>query len=95
VNKFFNIRKAMRAKVMFQVLDEPIRPVEATGLTAQTSLTSPETGLTSESADNTNSAARDDSIIKAEDQNWRVPLIFYLKNSGRGAEKNTWRMAFK
>ena len=78
----------MQAEAEFLVLDEPVRPVGETGLTAQT-------GLTGSSINKANSAMKDDLIIKAEDQNWRVPLIFYLKNSGRGAEKNTWRMAFK
>ena len=40
-------------------------------------------------------AAKDDSIIKAEDQDWRVPLISYLKDPGRGAERNIQHMAFK
>ena len=72
----------MRAKVQLQVLDEPVQPVGTTGLTALT-------------AGDTNSATKDDSILKAEDQDWRVPLISYLKDPGRGAEKKIWRMTFK
>ena len=78
----------MRVKAEFQVLDEPVRLVGATGMTAHTSLTGPETGLTSSSADNTNSAIKDDSIIKAKDQDRRVPLMSYLKDPCRGAERN-------
>ena len=47
------------------------------------------------SAENNDSAVKDNSIIKAEDQDWRVPIISYLKNSSRGAEKNIRRSAFK
>jgi len=84
----------MRAKAEFQVLDEPVCPVEATDLTTQTRLTGSETSLIGESADDTNSATKDDSIVKAEDQYWRVPLISYLKNPGRGAERNIRHMAY-
>jgi len=31
----------------------------------------------------------------AEDQDWRVPIISYLKDPGRGAERNIRRAAFK
>jgi len=48
----------MQAKVKLQVLDEPVRPVAATGLTAQTGLTGPEIGLTAQSAENTDSVAK-------------------------------------
>ena len=65
-----------------QVLDQPVRPVTSTGQTAQ-------------ATEDTNLAAKDDSIIKAEDQDWRVPLISYLKDPGRGAERNIQSMAFK
>src|SRR6185437_6910020 len=43
-----------------------------------------------QTAENTNSAMK-----KAEDQDWRVPIIPYLKNPGRGAERNIRRAAFK
>ena len=68
----FNIRKPMQIEAELQVLDEPVRPVDPTGLTAQTSLTA-QTGLTALSAENTDLAAK-----KAEDQDWRVPIISYL-----------------
>jgi ribonuclease HI len=58
--KYFNIHKLMRAKAECQVLDEPVQLVEATGLTAQISLTDPETGLTGGSADDATSAMKDD-----------------------------------
>ena len=54
-----------------------------------------QTGLTGSSADNIISAAKDDSIIKAKDQDRRVPLISYLRDPGCGAERNIQRAAFK
>ena len=66
-----------------QFLDEPVKPVDATGLTAPT-------GLTDQTAENTDSAMK-----KAKDQDWRVPIISYLKDPGRGAERNIRRAAFK
>ena len=50
----------MQAKAEFLVLDESVRPVGDTGLTAQTSLTGPETDLTGDSTDDSNSAMKDD-----------------------------------
>ena len=38
---------------------------------------------------------KDDSIVSAEAQDWRVPLISYLRDPGRGAERNIRRLAFK
>ena len=57
--------------------------------------TGPETGLTGSEAGNPNSAVKDDLVIKAGDQDWRVPLISYLRYPGRGAERNIRRLAFK
>ena len=74
----------MRIKAELQALDEPVTPVDATGLTG------PETGLTAQSPGNTASAMK-----KSEDQDWRVPIISYLKDPGRGAERNIRRAAFK
>jgi len=51
MKKYFHIRKPMQAKAKLQVLDEPVRPVDATGLTAQI------TG-------NINSAMKGDSSLK-------------------------------
>ena len=48
------------------------------------------TGLTAQSAENA-----DSTVERAEDQDWRVPIISYLKNHGRGAERNIRRAAFK
>ena len=48
----------MQAKVELQVLDEPVRPVDATGLTGHV------TGLTAHTTGNTNSAMKGDSLLK-------------------------------
>ena len=48
----------MQAKVELQVLDEPVRLVDATGLTGH------ETGLTAQITRNTNSAMKGDSSLK-------------------------------
>ena len=77
----------MQTKAECLVLDAPVRPFSETGLTAQTGLTSPETDLNSDAASDPNSAMKDDLIIAAEDQDWRIPLISYLRDPGRGAEK--------
>ena len=55
MKKYFHIRKPMQAKAKLQDLDEPVRPVDATGLTAQTGLTGHVTGLTAHTTGNTNS----------------------------------------
>ena len=86
----FNIRKLMQMIAELQFLDELVKLVDATGLTAQTGLTGPETGLTDQIAENTDSAMK-----KAEDQDWRVPINSYLKDPSRGAERNIRRAAFK
>ena len=39
VKKYIHIWKLMQAKAELQVLNEPVQPVDATGLTAQTGLT--------------------------------------------------------
>ena len=69
----------MQAKAELQVLDEPVRSVDSTGLTVQTGLTGHETGLTAQTTGDTNSAMEDDSITKAVDQDWMVPIISCLK----------------
>ena len=58
MKKYFHIRKPMQAKAKLQVLDEPVRPVDATGLTGH------ETGLTAQITGNTNSAMKGDSSLK-------------------------------
>jgi hypothetical protein len=95
MKKYFNIRKPMQTKAEFLVLDAPVRPVSDTGLTAQTGLTGPETGLTGDAAGDPNLALKDDSIVTAEGQDWRIPLVSYLRDPGRGAQRNIWRLAFK
>ena len=57
--------------------------------------TGPKTGLTGSNAGNPNSAVKDDLVIKAGDQDWRVPLISYLRYPGRGAERNIRHLEFK
>src|SRR6185312_2129421 len=86
--KYFNIRKPMQTKAECLVLDAPVRLVSETGLTAQT-------GLTSDAAAGSDSAKKVDSIVSAEAQDWRVPLISYLRDPGRGAERNIRCLAFK
>ena len=74
----------MQIKAELQILDEPVRPVDMTGLTG------PETGLTAQSVENTNSA-----VERAEDQDWRVPIFSYLKDPSRGADRSIRRASFK
>ena len=93
--KYFNIRKPMQMKAECLVLDAPVRPVSETGLTSQTGLTGPETDLIGDAATGSDSAKKDDSIVSAEAQDWRVPLMSYLRDPGRGAERNIRRLAFK
>ena len=50
----------MQAKAKLQVLDELVRPVNTTDLTAQTGLT----GLTAQTTGDTNSAMKGDSSLK-------------------------------
>ena len=69
----------MQAKAKLQVLDEPVRPVDATGLTAQTGLTGHETGLTAQTTGDSSSGMKDDVVTKSRRQIWRVPIISYLK----------------
>ena len=95
MKKYFNIRKPMQTKAEFLVLDQLVRPVCETGMTARTGLTGLETDLTGSDAGNPNSAVKDDLVIKAGDQDWKVPLISYLRYPGRGAERNIRRLAFK
>ena len=86
--KYFNIRKPMRIKAESLVLDEPVRPVAETSLIALTGLTGPETGLTTEGGMNSNSVANSTQKVEAEVQDWRVPIVSYLKDPGHGAERN-------
>ena len=82
----------MRIKAESLVLNEPVRPVAETGLTA---LTGPETGLTAEGGININSATNSAQKVEAEVQDWRVPIMSYLKDPSCGAERNIRRLAFK
>ena len=93
--KYFNIRKLMQIKAESLVLDEPVRPVAETGLTAPTSLTGPETGLTAEGSVSSNSAGVSTQKVEAEVQDWRVPIISYLKDPDCGAKRSIRHLAFK
>ena len=53
-------------------------------------MTRPVRPLIAQSGENADSAVK-----RADDQDWRVPIISYLKDPGRGAEKNIRRAAFK
>ena len=90
--KYFNIGKPMRIKAESLVLDEPVRPVAETGLTVLTGL---ETGLTAEDGMNSNSAKNSTQKVEAKVQDWRVPIVSYLKDPGRGAERNIRCLEFK
>ena len=90
--KYFNMRKPMRATAELLVLDEPVRPDAPTGLTTQTG---PETGLTGQTAENSESAATSNFKRKAEVADWRVPIVTYLKDPGHGAVRNIRRLVFK
>ena len=57
MKKYFHVRKPMQAKAKLQVLDEPVRLVDSTSPTAQT-------GLTSQTTGDTNSAMKGDSSLK-------------------------------
>ena len=54
----------MQAIAELQILDELVRSVDATSLTAQTGLTGHETSLTAQITGNTNSAMKGDSSLK-------------------------------
>ena len=56
----------MQMKDECLVLDAPVWPVSETGLTAQTGMTGPGTGLTGDAAAGSDSAKKDDSIVSAE-----------------------------
>ena len=92
---YFNIRRLMRIKSESLVLDEPVRPVTETGLITRTGLNGQETGPTAESGENCNSAVNADQKVEAKVQDWRMPIISYLKDPGRGVERNIRRLAFK
>jgi len=56
----------MKIKAESLVLDESVRPVSETGMTAQTGLTGPETGLTTEGGVSSSSAKLSTQKIEAE-----------------------------
>ena len=56
---YFNIRKPMQIKAESLVLDEPVRPIAETGLTAKTS-------LTAKGGENSNSAEMSTQKVEAE-----------------------------
>ena len=71
-----------------QVLDTPVQPIVETYLTVQTVLT----GTSAESDD---LATKCDENIKAKLEDWRAPIVSYLKDPGRGAERNIQHLSFK
>jgi hypothetical protein len=46
-------------------------------------------------AKSSDSTKKDDKVIKAEGGDWQTSIVTYLKDPGRGAERNIWRLAFK
>jgi hypothetical protein len=36
-----------------------------------------------------------DKTVKAKAEDWRMPIIIYLKDPGRGVERNIQRLEFK
>ena len=44
---------------------------------------------------NSNSAANSTQKVEAKVQDWRVPIVSYLKDPSCGAERNIRRLAFK
>ena len=76
----------MRIKSESLVLDEQVRPVTETGLITRTGLNGQETGPTAESGENCNSAVNADQKVEAKVQDWRMPIIAYLKDPNCGAE---------
>jgi hypothetical protein len=82
------MRKPMRSTAELPVLDEPVRSDAPTSLTAQT-------GLTGQPAENSESAATSNSKGKAEDADWRMHIMTYLKDPGHGAGRNIRCLAFK
>ena len=75
----------MQTKAELQVLDEPVWPVNATGLTTQTGLTGHETSVTAQITWDTNSAMKIIQSLKPKNRIWRDPIISYLKDPGHGA----------
>ena len=69
----------MRARAELLVLDQPVRPV------ALIDMTGPETGVTIQIAENSNSIINSEPEEKGKVVDWRVPIITYLRDPGRGA----------
>ena len=72
----------MQTKAEFLVLDELVRLVS-------------DTGLNGDAAIDPNSALKGDLIVTAEGQYWRIPLISYFRDHGRGVERNIRCLAFE
>ena len=88
VKRYFNIKKLMQIKAESLVMNELVRTVAEIGLTGQT-------GLAAEGGGSSNSANNSDQKVGAEVQDWRIPIITYLKDPGRGADRNIRCLAFK
>ena len=80
--KYFNIKKPMQIKAESLVLNELVRPVL-------------ETGLTAKGGGNCSSADKSNQKVEAMVQDWRMPIRTYLKDPGRGADRNIRCLAFK
>ena len=52
-------------------------------------------GLTDVSAKNSDLAKKVDKTTEAEVKDWRIPVIAYLKDPGRGVERNIQHLVFK
>ena len=72
----------MQIKAESLVLNELVRPVL-------------ETGLTAKGGGNCSSADKSNQKVEAVVQDWRMPIITYLKDPGRGADRNIRHLAFK
>ena len=82
VKKYFHIRKPVQAKAGLQVLDEPVRPVNTAGLTAQT------TG-------DTNSAIKGDAITKSQRSDLESSHNLLSNDFGHDAERNIRHIELK
>ena len=85
----------MQAKAKLQVLDKPVRPVDATGQTAQTGLTGHETGLTAQTTGDTNLAIKDDAITKSQRSDLESSHNFLSNDFGHDAERNIRHIELK
>ena len=94
----FHERQPTYAKAGCYAADQPVRPPEATGQTgadSETGLTAPATGLTGTPAKKSTSVAMQEKVILDEVEDWRQPLIDYLKDPKLTVDRKVRRWAFK